>query len=229
MMKSNKFPALYHGTDARIVKMTDDERRQYLNHCENVIDYLFPFYDELATTFEQVQEEYQGEVRFSSRCLLDTRFKDNIMQIPHLYMGLHNSIISIQARNRGNGQYQYGSFYLSSMRQMAINYAIRSFAGGELGFVAYRFIQGLECVEFSDYHPSQDIVHSMDIIKDFASDESQHAPVLFTFKDVDINFLQDDKGNPLPPDFDDYDIGRAFRYINDVHLSLDDAEYLKKI
>ena len=112
-MKTKKFPALYHGTDARIVMMTDDERQQYLDHCENVIDYLFPFYDKLATIFKTVQDEYQGQLIFIDRCLLDVRFKDKLEQIPGLFSNLHKSITLIQARNRGNGQYQYGSFYVS--------------------------------------------------------------------------------------------------------------------
>lgn len=227
-MKTKKFPALYHGTDARIVMMTDDERQQYLDHCKNVIDYLFPFYDKLATTFEMVQDEFQGQVRFFNRCLLDIRYKDKLEQIPGLFSNLHKSITLIQARNRGNRQYQYGSFYVTSMRGIAVSYALRSFAGGELGYAAYNYIRGLECVKLESYNPSRDIIRSMGIVGEFAGDEGQHDPVIFTFKDIDIDCLQNERGNPLPPDFDDFDMGQSFRLLKDVQLSLDGAEHLKK-
>lgn len=34
----------YHGTDARIIEMAEKERIQYLEDCNSVIDYLYPFY-----------------------------------------------------------------------------------------------------------------------------------------------------------------------------------------
>lgn len=228
-MRPKTFPELYHGTDARIVKMSPEERRQYFEHCEKVIDFLFPYYDKLATTYEKV-EIWKGGLLlgYGSERQLDKRFKDKLEQIPGLFSNLHKSITLIQARNRGNGQYQYGSFYVTSMRGMAVSYALRSFAGGELGYAAYYYIRGLECVELESYNPSRDIIRSMDIIREFAGDEGQHDPVIFTFKDIDIDCLQNERGNPLPPDFDDFDTGQSFRLLKDVQLSLDDAEHLKK-
>ena len=229
-MRPKTFPELYHGTDARIVKMSSEERRQYFEHCEKVIDFLFPYYDKLATTYEKV-EIWEGGLLlgYGSERQLDKRFKDKLEQIPGLFYNLHNAITLIQGRNSGNGQYQYGSSYVTSMRERAVNYARRSFAGGELGLIAFRYIQGLEFVEFEDYHPSREIMQSMDIVREFGGDESKYDPEIFTFKDVDIDCLQNERGNPLPPDFDDFDTGQSFRLLKDVQLSLDDAEHLKKL
>lgn len=222
-----KVPLLYHGTDARIVEMSSTERQQYLKKCRQVVDYLFPFYNELASTFETVEKLYCGQKIYTQESLLKIKYGDKLKSIPGLYYNLNEKITMMQAQMNGNKQYQYGSFYLTSDRRIAFNYAVDSFAGGELGLVAYRFIQGLDIVVFDNFNPSTELLQSIKTIQDFASDEQQDNPVIFTFKDIDIADLLDEEGNRLASDFN-FKFGRSFRYLKDVHLSLENAEFLKR-
>ena len=38
---------LYHGTDARILSMSKEERLQYKKECDLIIDTLYPFFQPL--------------------------------------------------------------------------------------------------------------------------------------------------------------------------------------
>lgn len=49
-----KILTLYHGTDARMLEMSEAERKQYLADCNLAIDALFPFFKPL---FQQEKVE----------------------------------------------------------------------------------------------------------------------------------------------------------------------------
>ena len=36
-----KLPVLYHGTDLRIILMTEEERKTFKEYCKNVFDYMW--------------------------------------------------------------------------------------------------------------------------------------------------------------------------------------------
>ena len=44
-----KKPVLYHGTDARMIEMSEEERQHFFDTCDHVINALFPYF-ELAKT-----------------------------------------------------------------------------------------------------------------------------------------------------------------------------------
>lgn len=50
----------FHGTDARIIEMTRDERLEYLDGCNLVIDALYPLFKPLLG-WEKVEGVINGE------------------------------------------------------------------------------------------------------------------------------------------------------------------------
>ena len=41
-------PILYHGTDARIVRMGEEKRKQHKEYCDLAIDYMWPYYEQFS-------------------------------------------------------------------------------------------------------------------------------------------------------------------------------------
>ena len=75
----------YHGTDARMIEMSETERQQYLDDCNRIIDYLSPFYLPLL---EEVpcEIERQGQIIKIFKTRLEVYYKDLLNEKGEQYL-----------------------------------------------------------------------------------------------------------------------------------------------
>lgn len=199
--------SLYHGTDTRIIKMKKEEREQYLKDCNLVIDSLFPYYKPLLQ-WEEVNIMVDGKTVVAHQYGLKKYEKIlNEKGGQFMYVNLYEKLTMLDARNNGSGWYQYDDLYLCSSKRSAMNYAQKSYAGGETGLMAYRLIQGADIICFDNYSPDSNIKQVIESIKDFAK-EGNERPAIVTIDDVDLTCLSFEDGKPLEKD----DIEDWFEY-----------------
>lgn len=92
IMNENLDLNLYHGTDARIISMSETERNAYLSNCQKVIDYLWDTYKPYHLTYEDVETELNGNKAYVSRSKLKTTEVDN--PTPQLFDTLEIKVLT---------------------------------------------------------------------------------------------------------------------------------------
>ena len=160
------FP-LYHGTDLRIVKMTEEERASYRKDCIKVSEYLWSIY----------KESYDA--------IIDGKYKSILGETG--WHNLANAIIMCSANHNNNEQYQYNTFHLAKSRIKAENFAISSFAFGEIGLIAYRMYDAARILKIQI--ADKDVQTAADRIANFAEDDDNFQPVIFEMQDLDIDSM----------------------------------------
>jgi len=226
--KNNCIPYLYHGTDARIVKMTQKERNDYIDYCNLAIEYLGKLFEPYYSSYETQQTIINGHQTTVQIRKIET-YKP-LFEAKNK-MGIYNNLIEklwmIETGKNGNQQYQYGDLYLTSHKIKATDYAFRSFAGGELGLIAQRLLLAAEVMELELSNLDIRTRKAIDTIKSFAGNPDDSCPIIIKVPNIDVKYLSSDKGEPLEWITDDHFVHQDFRYTKEIELSLEDAEYLK--
>ena len=213
---------LYHGTDARIIEMSADERKQYLADCNLAIDALFPYFKPLFQ-WEKVEKIINNQKSFTYEYALKKYEKAlNDKNGPYGYYNLLEKIMMLDARNNGSGLYQYNDLYLCSSKDTAIRYARRSFAGGEIGLNAIRLIEGADVITFDNFKIDDNQQRAIDRVRDFA-EVGNGRPAVVTIENIDINYLTFEDGKELyQDDIEDLTNGKdyncKFRYTKPIEL-----------
>ena len=175
----NHIPFLYHGTDARIIRMSDDERKRYMNSCHSVVNYLWPFFE---TTYKENKTAQYKEIL--------SKVGDS-----NLYYNLLEKLAMVNLMRKDQQQYQYGDLYLTSRENTADNYSKRSFAGGEIGLIAYRMIQAAEIIGFDGLYNNSEVVADIEMVQRFSTIKNE--PVVLKIRDLEPSYLQTDTGEPI--------------------------------
>lgn len=225
---------LYHGTDARIIEMSKEERVQYLQDCNLVIDALHPLFKQLLV-WEKVETVQNGQTIYIYEYPLKLRYEKLLNEKggPYMYSNLYEKLMMIDARNSNAGLYQYKDLYLCSTKRSAMSYAQRSYAGGETGLSAYRLIQGAEIIGFENLYHDFHVKQAAENIKQFAK-EGNERPAIVTIEDIDIDCLFHEDGKIIEKEgFYDWLARRKehqlkFRYTKSVELSKCKVELLSK-
>lgn len=216
------FP-LYHGTDARIVRMSKEGRKSFREDCLLAINYIWQFF-----LGSQIVENQHNTVNYK---VLES-FKENLDNAdPGLFVNLMDALAMNGYRLNGSNLYRYdeGCVNLAS-ENSAKSYAFRSFAFGEIGLMAYRMIQSLDVMCFEEWDPDRSVQNAIDRIKQFAEDTPQ--PVIIPMTGLRIRDLEAENGSPVEEmvmagifkeRFD-----HKVRYNKDVELTLENAIYLDK-
>lgn len=202
---------LYHGTDKRLVQMTQEERERYLKSCVSMIEYLrtiLLLHKNELIHWEKVIEEKGGKV-------LWTNFYQTLL--------LSEAVLNKEENNSGMN-FKYGDLYLTGDKNKAINYARRAFAGGEQGLFAYRLIQGTEILGML-HLDSPEIEQNVNTIKMFAESEPQ--PVVLQVSNIDYDCLLLESGEPVNIEEDFLLKGLSYRYTKPYQLNLDDEVSLE--
>ncbi len=168
LLKKEVPTTFYHGTDARTLAMSAEERDSFKKYCKEVAKGLRPYFPE--------------------SCKLDL-FKDHLDK--DLYLNLGNALDVIDADANGNFSYQHDDFYLTITYEKARNYAYRSSAFGEIGLVAYRLIDAARKMGLKNIGPYSINDYYKRIIS-FA--ESEPRPIVLTFKGLDISLMETENG-----------------------------------
>ena len=191
---------LYHGTDARILSMSKEERLQYKKECDLIIDTLYPFFQPLLK-WEKTEIKVDGKTIFGYEYPLKLKYGKILNEIGGMYMyqNLFEKLAMIDCRNNNAGLYQYENLYLCSSKLTAASYATRSFAGGEMGLIAYRLIQGADIINFENFRPNSNIQSIMNKIREFAK-EGNEKPAIVTIENIDVDYLSFEDGKPIEKD-----------------------------
>lgn len=204
-MKMN-LPTLYHGTDLRIVLMTEEERRTFKEYCKKVLDYMWKIYE---NSYDEISSG---------------KFKD-VLGVTKWH-NLCNALTVSSANHNGNEQYQYDSFHLTTMKVKAEDYARRAFAFGEIGLAAYRMYVAAISLNL----PIKEIEEAKHIVR-FATDYNKIKPVVFEITDLDVNLLEVEKIKSLQHVIDVFgdrlgDIDLTFHYHGKINLDPSNAIYI---
>ena len=190
---------LYHGTDARILAMSDGERKKFKELCALSIEYLWKLFDSYV---DRRLEELKSILTNGQD---ESKFYD-----------LYYTLICVDAYRNGRADYQYEHIYLTNMISRAIDYANRSFAFGEFGFHAYNMLDAAHIIKFTDWNPSPKEEEALSTLQIFA--ESKAEPIVLEMDDYDINNLRTEDGGPLPPGLLSEYCGMSLRYIGELPL-----------
>lgn len=204
-----RYPAaLYHGSDAKIIRMTEDERLSYFADCKRAIDYLWPFYEILLKEdlyFNKLKQE-KGEENAS---LISLAYEDSM---------------AIRDYKRGSKDYEYGDFYLA-YRFTACNSARRAYAGGEFARLTHTLITAADVIGFDNWQPDASTRKCFEKVLKMANAPKEPVVFCFAFEDLDINYLRDVRGEII----DWFRGPNSFRYLKPVILDLSKAERLASI
>ena len=227
--EKNRLPYLLHGTDARIIRMAPDERNDYFSCCKLVIDHLWNLFKPLFSGYEKTDAVMDGK-RISVETRKIERYKNlfDSQGKTTLYNNLIQKLWMIETSQSGNQQYQYGELYLTSNRMKAQDYALGSFAGGELGLIAHRLISAAELMKLDGMFLDKNVNSAIEKIEAFATDLDGRSPVIIKVPNIDPTLILTDEGKTIDW-FSQKHIYQDFRYINnDIELDLNYAEYIKK-
>lgn len=195
---------LYHGTDAKMGRMSAEERLSYKSCCKDVINYLYPLFEE---------KYYRPE--WNQFCVdegvLDTETRHYID---------HEVLDNCRSSIKGSPLFQYPDnvLYFSTDHHLASQYARDGFAGGELGMKAFFMCKAAIEINFPDFNPDRETAIAIQRVLEFG--EQKREPVIFTMKNPNLLYLRQEGGGLGFR-------GWCFRYIGPIELDLSTAEFLK--
>lgn len=191
-------PTLYHGTDKKMLRMTEDERNTYKSLCLQVIDYFYPifkshFYHDPAWNLEQIG--------------LDAITTSKLYDVIGCIRSFKNEAPRFQ--------YPDNIIYLSSMEHCAYGYAKDSFAGGEIGANAFYLCLAATHAFKHNMVFDKDIETAVKKILEFGNREKE--PIVIPFDNLKVEYLRDEAGYLLTL-FDFSNL--SFRYLAPLHFEI---------
>lgn len=185
-----KKPTLYHGADLRFISLSKEERKKYKVECTHVANFLW------AYLFDDIFDFEMKITSFKNSFLKATLTESGI---PFLYENLNNvlSMFYSYLNNAPKYRYDEGVTFFCTDILGAKSYAMRSFAGGEMGLIAYRMIQGAKALKSDFYDEANNYTKELiDRIVNYAEKENPK-PVVIPFNDYDLDLLQREDGRNI--------------------------------
>ena len=220
---------LYHGTDARLLSMSKEERAAFFSDVDLALDYLWTIWKPLCEK-TMPRELYYSNGQFKGTIPRSLSFLESKKQQfldageDVLYYNLHEKVNMWSWTEQGAELYQYGALYLTFSKDTARNYARQSFAGGERGLIVYRMLEGIDFLGISLGNPDEKISHAIQKVQSFGEPDRKE-PIIVTMNDIDPGLLLSEKGEPVNELLklthnSSIMAGFSFRYMKDVDLSL---------
>ena len=208
-----RIPVLYHGTDARILDMTEPERKSFHEDCKELSKSLWPLFEpyvlgqETVKTVDPVNGENIVEKNRIDR--FRVHFDDDVQ--------FHRFTLAVSIFYRStfleDTLFEHDSLYFTSFRQGAERYAHRAGYFGEIGFVAYHLADATRRL---NYEVDDSTREKMDRIVSFAEDA--HHPVVVEVNDYDPDQLRMEGGENLKISKGSV-AGSMFRYLGNMDLN----------
>lgn len=221
---AEELQVLYHGTDARIVAMTDDERASFKRSIYLAVGYLWSLYEPLYTEHEYVSITVPGVPGMCKTCVKKIqRYKEVLGGT--VYASLLEKLMIVDSWKNGSGLYQYNATYLTSEPGKASRYAWRSFAFGELGLVAFRMITCARTIWPDLEYKDPEVNDAVGKILAFAQDEANTRPVVVKVTDYDPSLLRMEDGSETMPDAPS---GLTYRYEGKLRFNYDNVIFLQE-
>ena len=196
-------PTMYHGTDARIVRMSNAKITKLKEQCTEALHYMWSFFKPL----------YDKDHETLKRCQdFDNR--------PEEYYKLLDKLNCCSAMHNGREEYQYEALYLTNSIERAKGYARRAYAFGEIGEVTYIMCKAAMKIKFKEWNPTEAISNTLNFIKEFAEEDSE--PVVIKVENLDPLYFEMDNGGLVCQDILDLEPGEmfSFRYVKAIKLDL---------
>ena len=215
----SNYPTLYHGTDDRILKMSDEERKAFKNDCIMVSDYLWSIFKPYYETNTMVPINLPGYEGCTGMERKLYEFKDAFEydKSPDDYITLCYALSRQDARISGNEQYDYSHIYLSNQIERAKSYARRSSAFGEIGLTTLQLIEGEKKINLPEFNPDEKTIAAINKISSFAKEDA--IPVVVELSDYDPETILFDNGRPLKWKLVNERVTLSLRCIVDIKLN----------
>lgn len=194
---------LYHGTDAKIVRMSQDERNRFFSACQSVIDALWPLFEPMhrESCYHRDVVERVGMIPPSEK--------------RQRYNCITGDISKVAMYKEENKLYEYGDLYLANTIPTAASYAFASKEGGEFGRLANSLLLGAELLEYDLAGLGDGFKVDAGIVRAMAKQPAE--PVLFCFLHLDLRKLFNSTGGKV---YWKGDTTVEFRYLGEVELNL---------
>ncbi len=220
-----KYITLYHGTDARILSMSKEERLSYLADVDLALEYLWTIWEPIChkTVIKELRYpngEFMGTLPISYLESIKQRFIDAGEDT--LYNGLRSRVSMADWSKQGAPRYQYGALYVTGSQWKASIYARDSYAGGERGIIVYFMLKGATFLGIPLGNPDSKTYQAIQRVRSFAEAKEQE-PVVVVLNDVAPEDLLSESGEPVK---EPIILGDSYRYIKDVDLSLYPVEHI---
>ena len=195
----SKYPTLYHGTDDRILKMSDEERKAFKNDCIMVSDYLWSIFKPYYETNIMVPINLPGYEGCTGMERKLYEFKDAFEydKSPDDYITL--------------------CYALNRQIERAKSYARRSSAFGEIGLTTLQLIEGEKKINLPEFNPDEKTIAAINKISSFAKEDA--IPVVVELSDYDPETILFDNGRPLEWELVDECVTLSLRCIVDIKLN----------
>ena len=199
---------LYHGSDARIGYMTDEERTAFRKEIICALDYMWSLMEPYFQKFDEEVDRIHNRIKPTERI---TALQDRMNEAD--YNMLYRSLSHDKARRDGlsTWQYQDDVVYLTSTLETAISYAYRSYVFGELGETAWEMYQGMKALNLDTWRPTPEIQVTFEKMEHLANEE--HFPIVYVLSNIDYDKLLTDSGEPIPRDMLEYQ--HCYRYVDE--------------
>lgn len=189
-----QLPPLYHGTDRKVLRMTDEQRYTHKACCKHVVDFIYPIFLKLFRNNGNWDISKLGLGMKLESCVID-------------------ALGCLDSRTNRNENFQYPDnvLYLHSYRGCADSYAARSFAGGEIGYIAYFLCQAVINMSVSEFHLDEETENAMQKVLAFGNEGKY--PVVITLNNLDFKFLRNENGSIITDlNFE----GKSYRYLKPI-------------
>lgn len=208
-----KAPTMYHGTDARILRMSKEEIESFRKDILIVLDYVWPFFEPYSSEHQHM--EYNPKIR-EHVPVQDAEYLRGPLEYDKdstLYTNIVFGIAINRNRLNGSKQWQYEGLYMSYSEWLAWNYARRAVCFGELGMIAYTFLKGAEKIRFRDWNPEGNVCRAIERVKKFGDEKPE--PVVVVLEDLDMDHIRGEGGEPLKEGY----FSRVFLYTGEISLA----------
>lgn len=201
----SEVPTFYHGTDARILRMSPDEIRSFKQDIIKALDYLWLFFKPYSGDMECLKGPLGYDMDTSLYCQTSMAISINMHRLTSMKL------------------WQYEGLYLTNWDWQAWSYSRRAYCFGELGMVAQILITSAGKIRFRGWKPDYDTKRAMDRIMSFSKVKPE--PVVVVLDNLEIEHIKDAGGGELK----EGSCSRVFMYDKDINLNdypvLDDKPY----
>ena len=197
---------LYHGTDAKVVRMDRNTREEFFAACNRVIETLYAVLN---------TENDNARLKELERIIKELNSSKEYSR----YETVVSDIVTVGASKRNDPLYQYGNLYLAKYTSDVVGYAIRAREGGEIGKLAHSLVMGAKLLGINLDSLGSGIATDIQTITNLANKPAE--PVLFCFQHLDLTKLRNSAGGAVM-----WEETRFFRYLSDVELDMDHASSL---
>ena len=204
---------LFHGTDAKMIGLSKEDRDSLFRIFRNVIDTLWPSFEPIIDRLIAT-----GLPRPVGVALTETE--------EEAYRRIMSDLTTLNMYKSGNQMYAYGDFYLDVSLEQAIEYAKLAAHGGELGRLAHSILEGAKILGFDMMSlGGEEFYRNAGTVLQIA--EMQAEPVVFAFVHLELEKLRNMQGGPV----DWVGMGgnlptQHFRYLGEVELDGEHATYV---